>query len=93
MAKLLLVAVSLAALLGATQVYAQPFQSCESAIARTQGALPEITDAELRREAEKELAAAKELQAKKDDKTCLDRMQTFRQRLLDRGQKIQNMGD
>jgi len=93
MAKLSLVAVSLAALLGATQVYAQPFQTCQSAVARVQGVLPEITDAELKREAEKELTAAKDLQAKKDDSACLDRLSKFRERLLTRGQKIDQMGD
>jgi hypothetical protein len=93
MAKLSLVAVSLAALLGATQVYAQPFQDCKSAVARTEGALPEITDAELKREAVQELAAAKDLMAKKDDNACLERLLKFRERLLARGQKIQQMGD
>jgi hypothetical protein len=93
MAKLSLVAVSLAALLGATQVYAQPFQDCKSAIARTESVLPEITDAELKREAVQELAAAKDLMAKKDDNACLERLLKFRERLLARGQKIQQMGD
>jgi hypothetical protein len=89
MAKLSLVAVSLAALLGATQVYAQPFQNCQSAIARIEGALPEITDAELNREAVQEVAAGKDLMAKKDEKACLERLSKFRERLLARGQKIE----
>ena len=93
MAKLSLIAVSLAALFGATQVYAQPFQDCKSAIARLEGALPEITDAELNRETVKEIAAGKDLMAKKDENTCLERLQKFRERLLERGQRIDQKAD
>jgi hypothetical protein len=85
MAKLALVAVSLAALLGITQVSAQApqpgTQDCKSEIAQAEPMVNSMKDEKQKQEAMKEISMAKEMMAKNDEQGCMTQMRTFRQKM------------
>lgn len=81
MTKLALVVVSLAALLGTTQAYAQQSE-CKGEIAKAEGAMVSMTDEAQKQAVTKELNAAKDMMAKNNEKECMAHMQNVREQML-----------
>jgi hypothetical protein len=73
MAKLALVAASLAALLGITQVFGQATQpmDCKSEMAKAEPMVASMKDEKQKQEAMKEMSMAREMMAKNDEQGCL----------------------
>lgn len=80
MDKLIIISVSLAAVLGTTQVYAQTSE-CQHQIAQAEGALVAITDSQ-KSEVQKDIKAAKDMMAKNDEKGCMAQMDKVRDQML-----------
>jgi porphobilinogen deaminase len=88
MAKQALVAVSLAALLGTTQAFAQSPQErpptttpgaltmdCKTEMAKAEPMVDSMKDEKQKQETMKEMSMAKEMMAKNDEKGCMTHMQ------------------
>ena len=85
MAKLALVAVSLAALLATTQVSAQApqpgAQDCKGEIAQAEPMVNAMKDEKQKQDAMKDLSMAKEMMAKNDEPGCMTHMRNFRAKM------------